>query len=82
MRGLLEVDKLHILQQELVKQTNDIGEISKTHWKDRGHYESSNYKLFMSEAERTGYNGVAILVVKKLEKYIHSDLPINDRLIR
>ncbi|XP_045477031.1 craniofacial development protein 2-like [Harmonia axyridis] len=81
IRGLLQAGKLFILEQELIKQNIDICGIAETHWKDRGHFEGTEYKIFISGAEKTGQRGVAILVSKKLARSVYEYLPINDRLI-
>lgn len=81
VQGLLQTGKLFILEQELIKQKIDICGIAETHWKDKGHFEGTKYKIFISGAEKTGQKGVAIMVSKKLAQSVYEYLPINERLI-
>ena len=81
VQGLLQTGKLHITEKELVKQNIDICGIAETHWKGEGHFQTEDHAIYISGAEQTGRNGVAIAIRKSLIKYVYEYHPVNDRLI-
>ena len=70
VRGLNQPGKLQIVQDELKRCKIDVAAISETHWPDRGHFPSSEYKVYFFGTEDRNIHGVGIMVSNRLYPYV------------
>lgn len=68
VRGLNQVGKLTILEQELERVGVDICGVSETHWKGNGHLLTDQHAVYFSGNDISSSNGVAFLVQPAVEK--------------
>jgi hypothetical protein len=82
VRGLLNPGKTLVVEKEMYSHGLDILGISETHWKNNGHYKTSNGNtIYFSGNQDSSHSGVAVILASKLTSALIGYNPISDRLI-
>lgn len=70
VRGLRQIGKLQILENELSRCKIDIAGISETHWHGKGHFRSSEYTICYSGTENKSVHGVGFMVSNRINNFV------------
>lgn len=82
VRGMLQAGKTHIIEKELQRCNIPIAGISETHWRGKGHFNTSmDNTIIFSGNENNSNHGVAFILSSGVSKSIMGYEAVNHRIL-